>query len=582
MSRGKNKNNSGSGKKGGKNTNSGKNIKLDVVNSDSDSNDSLYEDACPCNLSDTTSWKLVCTKCDQTWHSSCANIKGIPEQFITSLELWLCPWCFIVPFRKPQSYFTETVIEADGSTIYNFSKEFQKLSNDVTKTVSDSNTNVQNKLVDLDSKFNDLSTKLNNLEAFKNEMLTEQVHQSPPHSVPPSDTEPSPLQNVVNDHNESHIDNTNEQFIDAESCDKLIDYFKDCEFSSENGHSVMSFGEEYRYNGSKSKPSNIPVILNSLIDKINNQFDLPDKINSCLVNKFSGPDSFLKEHSDDEMIIHPESSIYTISLGDTRTISFRELNSGNQFEHKPSNGSLYTMTRKSQNYYKHEICKDELFTGVRYSITFRVVHWRYWNSTCIIGDSNTRGLMFGTEGATFGPSTPGKKFFAPTVENINPHNCVAYNNVVIMCGINNIKVGSVRDQSNIRNIYRLLKAKIDIISKLNSKAKIFICPILPTKSTELNNKALFFNHLIFKDLVMCNYGVSVVHGFNEFLDPAGTLLSRNLSRPQMHDLLHLNETGTKLLADKIKTSIFQRKKRRSGVVSDRAYAKAVQQGARPG
>ena len=300
-----------------------------------------------------------------------------------------------------------------------------------------------------------------------------------------------------------------------------------------------------------------------------------------LVNKFNGPESQLNEHSDDEYNIHPESTIYTISIGDPRTITFRELSSGKTFEHTPDNGSIYTMTRKSQRYFKHQICRDEQFTGTRYSLTFRVLNWRNWNSTCIVGDSNTGHLTFGTEAGTFGAATPGQKFFAPTIEKINPHNCVGYNNIVIMRGINNIKVNSVRNQNDIRNIYNLLKGKIENISKLNRKAKIFICPIIPTKLQELNKKALFFNSLIFDDLVMCNYGVSVVHGFNEFVDPADGLLSRDLSRPHMNDMLHLNLKGTKTLAKKIKDSIFQRKKTGSKVISGRNFSMALQKGSRP-
>ena len=80
---------------------------------------------------------------------------------------------------------------------------------------------------------------------------------------------------------------------------------------------------------------------------------------------------------------------------------------------------------------------------------------------------------------------------------------------------------------------------------------------------------------------MYNFRVSVVHGFNEFIDPEDILLSRDLSRPNMNDLLHLSRKGTKLLAEKIKTSIFQRKKGGSRAKSDRAYAEVLQQGLRP-
>ena len=350
------------------NTESGKNS-LNIVDSNRESsdsdNDSLYDDQpCPCKLSNTNSWKLKCTKCNQLWHSSCANLKGVSEEFITSLEHWLCPWCFAVPFPKPESYFSEAVIEADGSAIYNFSKEFQNLSKSITKTISESITNLESKI---------LSNNPNQLE-----MNT-------------SDNNPSPdsvLPNITNKHNESYIDEEKQNFLDAESCAKLIKYFDNCEFTQENGHSVVSFGEPYRYAGSKSKPSQIPEILNSVIDKIHDEFNLEGnlKITSCLVNQFSGKDSFLKEHSDDEMNIYPESSIFTVSLGDTGTVKFREVCSGSKFELKPASGSLYTMSRKSQNYFKHEICVDEQSNSVRYSLTFRAVHWRFWNSTSIGGN----------------------------------------------------------------------------------------------------------------------------------------------------------------------------------------------------
>ncbi|NRB81765.1 MAG: alpha-ketoglutarate-dependent dioxygenase AlkB [Saccharospirillaceae bacterium] len=574
--KGRGDNTSGTSTTKPKNTKPGKNLKLDVVTSDCESNDSLYEDnACPCNLSDTTSWKLVCTKCNQTWHSSCANIKGIPKQFITSLELWLCPWCFVVPFPKPQSYFTETVIEADGSTIYNFSKEFQKLSHDVTKTVSDSNINVQNKLVDLDTKFNDLSTKLNNLEQFKSELIIE------PNYVQNSDDNKS-QPNLNSTHGEVHIDKISENFLDINSCNELTEYFKNCEFTTENGHSVISYGQPYRYTGSRSEPTEFPPIISSVVDKINEQYNLDGniKINSCLVNKFTGPDSFLNEHSDDEMNINPESSIFTISLGDPRSITFRNLNSGDKFEHQCSNGALYSMTRKSQNYFKHQISPDENFTGVRYSMTFRVVHWYYWNSTCLLGDSNTKHIKFGSERGCLGPATPGEKFFAPTINKIDPHKCVAYNNVVIMCGINNIKLDSVRNPADMRNIFCLLKSKVESITKLNPKAKIFIVPILPTKSAELNKKAIFFNQLIFRELEGCNFRVNTVHGLNSFVGPDG-LLSRDLSRPQLYDLLHINEKGTRCLAECIKTTVFQGKKKHSWVKRDRTYADKAGGGSHP-
>ena len=73
---------------------------VDDVNVDNaESDDSLYSDVddvkgtnnkckCPCNTSDSESWKLLCSKCEQTWHSSCANLKGISKEFVLSLVFY--------------------------------------------------------------------------------------------------------------------------------------------------------------------------------------------------------------------------------------------------------------------------------------------------------------------------------------------------------------------------------------------------------------------------------------------------------------------------------------------------------------
>ena len=124
---------------------------------------------------------------------------------------------------------------------------------------------------------------------------------------------------------------------------------------------------------------------------------------------------------------------------------------------------------------------------------------------------------------------PGHRFWAPTIESIDPTICCSYNNVVIMCGINNIKKPEIRGPQDIDRIYESCKAKVSEIRLLNPKCKIFICPILPTKSHELNKGALYFNKLIFSDLIQGDLNVQYVHGFDSFLDDAGSgLLASNL------------------------------------------------------
>ena len=55
---------------------------------------------------------------------------------------------------------------------------------------------------------------------------------------------------------------------------------------------------------------------------------------------------------------------------------------------------------------------------------------------------------------------PGHRFWAPTIESIDPSSCCSYANAVIMCGINNIKKPNVRGPSDIDVIYQIYHTKV--------------------------------------------------------------------------------------------------------------------------
>lgn len=99
--------------------------------------------------------------------------------------------------------------------------------------------------------------------------------------------------------------------------------------------------------------------------------------NSVMVTKYDSADSFIPPHSDNEERIAADSKIVTVSLGDPRQVLFRR---------KPTrpgdtktevltteHGSVYIMTRKSQDFWDHSVpkIKPEDFQGKRLSITFR-------------------------------------------------------------------------------------------------------------------------------------------------------------------------------------------------------------------
>ena len=412
--------------------------------------------------------------------------------------------------------------------------------------------NSSNKVV-IDKIQSDLNTLSASLHGYK-----------PPQTNTPSNFTSTPIrpqskqQKIVQEHSEVHIDDVDENFLNDTECSDLINILSKYDFVQKNGHSVFTFGEPYRYTGSakNQKYVDFPGELKLILDKINEARGEDDiaPLTSCLVNRFDGPDSFLREHSDDERSIDPDSKIYTVSLGCNRTVHYTENGTGKKFIHVAKPGSLYTMTRKSQHYYQHEIKPETEATKTRYSLTFRSINWRNRKSTLLIGDSNTAKLQFGSGLGKFGSSLPGKKVWAPTLDDINPSDCIGYSNVVILCGINDIKSRYVTTKDDMKIIYDNLASKVKQIQSLCKGIKIVVCPILPTKLHDLNRKAVHFNSFIFNDLIINNYGVEYIWGLNSFLDNNGLLIKGELVKD--NDYLHLNNMGARKLGKMIKQHFF--------------------------
>ena len=98
------------------------------------------------------------------------------------------------------------------------------------------------------------------------------------------------------------------------------------------------------------------------------------RFNSALVTKYDTPKSCIPPHSDNEKTIVPDSTILTVSLGQTRHVHFRQKPPG-QYRREileVKHGEVYTMTRESQDYFDHSVPETEV-AGTRISITFRML-----------------------------------------------------------------------------------------------------------------------------------------------------------------------------------------------------------------
>ena len=370
-----------------------------------------------------------------------------------------------------------------------------------------------------------------------------------------------------------------EGFLTLEEEDNLVKFLSNVDFVPENGHSVKNFGVGYTYTGAADATGdndNIPAELDIVVQKVKALYT-DANINQCLVNCYKGNASKLAEHSDDELCIDPESSIYTVSLGQDRTMIFRDKFSDHTTPLVAKGRSLYVMTRSSQAYYTHRI-EEEPDTTLRYSITLRHVGQHFRRSTIIIGDSNSKYLMFGEGVGTFGKGQPGKRVKAAVVSEINPKDCAAYANVVILVGTNNLRQNYISSKSDIDIVFETLRDKIDTIRCIRKDIKIILLPVLPTRLTGMNRAIQCYNSILFRHFISSglyfNVSMPTRHDIKDFFDDE-FLLNRAFLRNSVNEAVHLNSRGLIEIASIIKSQIFNGYRRKSSGGTKGSAPKAV-------
>ena len=352
-------------------------------------------------------------------------------------------------------------------------------------------------------------------------------------------------------------------------------------FTDKNGGGAAAYGEPYHYTGSKTpKPTAIPGPIMKLIAEI--EKDYPDHcINSCVVNRYTGPESFLVEHQDNEKSIRARSNIFSISLGSMATLKFRDCCSSEEMSLPVEGNSLYVMSQASQHYWTHRIDPDTERDSdfVRYSITLRSVHKANRNSTIILGDSNTRFLE-PTDRKVFGTDMPGRRELTFQIRDIDPELCVGYQNIIVHVGINDLneyskgRVSTDPSPDDVESHFSLFASKLNEIQQLCPYARLIVSPVLPTKLEHINERALMFNKMLFD--YSHNHAGIIVLNFNSFLDRKTDMLGNQFtSYKNPRHPIHLGRQGICMLGALFKDAVCRRKVDGRGfnsVVAGRTYA----------
>ena len=577
-----------------------------------------YDPFCVCQVYISESISIQCDMCNDHWHLKCAKLEGLTQSMVEQLKQWHCPNCIKSPFPKPSvssSVLDPAMAELSKTieTIRKCNKELKNGLSDLTKKIAE----LQEELavaqqpappapLVAQSEDDPFLRSINErLDAIMKDQADLKLSFNNPPPRSPSSTSPPASPHVENRRAQTrprivlttnptnHVEEKRAGYIDQKLSLQLLEFLdsSNAQLTKKNGRSVGAYGEPYKYPGSgQAKKTPLPPCVKSVVDKVNLEFPGAN-INSCVVNKYTGPSSSLPEHSDDESCLAPGSSIYTVSLGSAASITYRDLITKGEKSEQIENRSLYVMSQNSQFYWTHRIDQHQAPADgaeyMRISITLRSVSINNIHSTVLLGDSNTKYMYF--EGdttnnpsatrSTFGPKMPGKRVPTFHISQIDPLKCIGYQNIILHVGINDFNPRSKGrtetdpDVNDVRAIFENFVAKVENILTYCPYSKLIVSPILPTKIESYNRKAKQFNEMLFKYADRNNLIKTL--DFNCFLDFSLRYLENSFgSYLNPSDPIHLGRMGVQKLSSIFRSAIFRNMvdgRSYSGMVTNHAY-----------
>ena len=343
----------------------------------------------------------------------------------------------------------------------------------------------------------------------------------------------------------------------------LCKYLEGCHNFVDRGTHKMLIGQPHKNVSTTGESTNIPTAISSVVDLIHQKFSISQEnmLNSIEVIKFQGTDSELPERKHPDKSISPDSNVFIITLGDSCTTTFKDCCTNSEQNIVVPDNTLYSMSLTSQYYWSHRIEHAVLSeNSVGYRIAFRSMRRNNRNSTLIVGDSNTHFVHFYHEKhrSDLGKNIYGRRVKAYTIEDIQPRDCIGFQNIVVQVGLNNLKnkFASSDGRIDVAKTFDMWLHKLFQIRRLCPYSRIIVSPILPTKIRALNDRARNFNSFIFS----CVNKFWYLLDFDTFLDDRLDLLDNNFGRyfnvsTGRRDRIHLGRLGISKLSLLIKEAV---------------------------
>ena len=157
----------------------------------------------------------------------------------------------------------------------------------------------------------------------------------------------------------------------------------------------------------------------------------------------------------------------------------------------PPTPTRSTRTRNSSSHTQYS--RPNTRASSSYTITerpARVSAYRDKPSLLVLGDSNTKYVkLSGAYNIVREPTF--------LVQDINPARCKGFGRVWIHCGINNLKYNRCSSYSGVKDIFKFFMSKLGAIRNMYPDIKLYVSPILPCTIPGLNDRAGWFNSLLF-------------------------------------------------------------------------------------
>lgn len=117
----------------------------------------------------------------------------------------------------------------------------------------------------------------------------------------------------------------------------------------------------------------IEPFVSKIMQRLNNEFNVV--MNSCYAIYYENGEGELLYRNNEEAQVDLEQPAFSISFGESRRITFKDVESNDEFEFLLADGCLLILSESCQKKYSYAIKKSTEFTGERISLSFR----RFYN-----------------------------------------------------------------------------------------------------------------------------------------------------------------------------------------------------------